>query len=230
MKDNKMNKNMSAEELLADRILTAVQEHREAHAHDGYSWADLRSVAAAQVQQAAPVGVDVVQLADALNNEICIALGTCDPWDKSLGNKIRPRFEKLLTKTLAAAQPQTREGGDVRAEPDVNAGRWIANVWLGGPEEKLPATISNPPVTLARAFQRLDAHVAAQPAPSVPNGVLREALEGLLTAVKFKTPTVNFGTSDDPNLCWEARVPVAFTEIAEAALASTAPADDKGIK
>lgn len=54
----------------------------------------------------------------------------------------------------------------------------------------------------------------------------RDALEfqlrDLLTAVKWKSPPVDFGTWDgsgDTNYCWEARVPVAFVDNAEAALA-----------
>lgn len=55
--------------------------------------------------------------------------------------------------------------------------------------------------------------------PSRSSTDVLEALKDLLVAVKFKSPPVNFGTDNDPNLCWEARVPIAFVEVAEKAIA-----------
>jgi hypothetical protein len=45
------------------------------------------------------------------------------------------------------------------------------------------------------------------------------ALTAARTAICFKSPPVDFGTPDDPNPCYEARVPVAFIEQIDAALA-----------
>jgi len=46
------------------------------------------------------------------------------------------------------------------------------------------------------------------------------ALQELLTAVEFMAPPRDFNTGrGDPNMCWEARVPVGFTDIAHKALA-----------
>ena len=44
---------------------------------------------------------------------------------------------------------------------------------------------------------------------------LREALRALVIAVEYKGPPVDFG---EGNLCWEARIPVAFVDKARAAL------------
>jgi len=44
---------------------------------------------------------------------------------------------------------------------------------------------------------------------------LREALRALVIAVEYKGPPVDFG---EGNLCWEARVPLAFVDNARAAL------------
>ena len=44
---------------------------------------------------------------------------------------------------------------------------------------------------------------------------LREALRALVIAVEYKGPPVDFG---EGNLCWEARVPLAFVDKARAAL------------
>ena len=59
----------------------------------------------------------------------------------------------------------------------------------------------------------------AQPASSV-NAQVVEALEALLVAVCYKTPTVDFGTKKEPNPCYEARVPVQFVHDAHKALNS----------
>ena len=58
-----------------------------------------------------------------------------------------------------------------------------------------------------------------QPASSV-NAQVVEALEALLVAVCYKTPTVDFGTKKEPNPCYEARVPVQFVHDAHKALTS----------
>jgi hypothetical protein len=47
---------------------------------------------------------------------------------------------------------------------------------------------------------------------------LYEALRSARTAICFAAPPKNYGTADDPNLCYEARVPVAFVEQIDAAL------------
>jgi hypothetical protein len=58
----------------------------------------------------------------------------------------------------------------------------------------------------------------SSPPPAV-GGEVEEALRELLVAVTFSEPPVNMGgTEDDPNLCYEARVPVEFVTNARAAL------------
>jgi hypothetical protein len=54
--------------------------------------------------------------------------------------------------------------------------------------------------------------------------VLEDGLRHLLAAVTFNEPPRDFGTRDDPNPCWEARVPVGFTDVARAALQQEAGA------
>lgn len=49
---------------------------------------------------------------------------------------------------------------------------------------------------------------------------LEEALRALLTAVTYTAPPKEYGTPDDPNPCYEARVPVQFVIEARAALTS----------
>ena len=44
---------------------------------------------------------------------------------------------------------------------------------------------------------------------------LREALRDLVIAVEYNGPPIDFG---DGNLCWEARIPIAFIDQARAAL------------
>lgn len=63
------------------------------------------------------------------------------------------------------------------------------------------------------------AYEEAQPASSV-NAEVVEALQALLVAVCYKTPTVDFGTQKEPNPCYEARVPVQFVHDAHKALDS----------
>lgn len=48
---------------------------------------------------------------------------------------------------------------------------------------------------------------------------LLDALKALLVAVTYSTPPVEFGTPDDPNPGFEARVPVDFVTEANAAIA-----------
>lgn len=50
------------------------------------------------------------------------------------------------------------------------------------------------------------------------NKRLKTALQELLVAVCYKTPTVDFGTDKEPNPCYEARVPVQFVHDAHQAL------------
>lgn len=46
----------------------------------------------------------------------------------------------------------------------------------------------------------------------------KQALKELLVAVTFKATTVNFGTDENPNPCYEARVPVGFVHYAHEVL------------
>jgi hypothetical protein len=48
---------------------------------------------------------------------------------------------------------------------------------------------------------------------------LLEALKALVIAVTYNEPPRDFGTPDDPNPCYEARVPVGFVDKARAAIA-----------
>lgn len=50
------------------------------------------------------------------------------------------------------------------------------------------------------------------------NKRLKTALQELLVAVCYKTPTVDFGTDKEPNPCYEARVPVQFVHDAHQAI------------
>lgn len=47
-----------------------------------------------------------------------------------------------------------------------------------------------------------------------------EALKALITAVTYHAPPKDFGTPEEPNLCWEARVPIEFVTRANEALSS----------
>lgn len=51
-----------------------------------------------------------------------------------------------------------------------------------------------------------------------PEGDLRGAVKHLLNAVKYTEPPKNFGTEQEPNLCYEARIPIAFVKDVEQAL------------
>jgi hypothetical protein len=69
-------------------------------------------------------------------------------------------------------------------------------LWCDGPEQMANARL-----------------IAAAPA-------LLEALRAIRTAVTYTAPPVDFGTPDDPNPGYECRVPVAFVEQINAAIAS----------
>lgn len=85
-------------------------------------------------------------------------------------------------------------------------------------------TADNEQVTWWHVFtEEAEAAISAISTPPASDTLaeLREALRGLITAVRFADPPRNFGTEEDPNLCHEARVPIDFVTIAEAALAKT---------
>lgn len=58
-------------------------------------------------------------------------------------------------------------------------------------------------------------------APPSPGVV--EAARGLLTAVKYTAPPVDFGTPGYPNLCYETRIPVEFVTRLEASFSTVQP-------
>lgn len=62
---------------------------------------------------------------------------------------------------------------------------------------------------------RLQEQVAASEAHAAG---LVEALKACVTAIEYNAPPVDFGTPDDPNPCYECRIPVAFPNEARAAL------------
>lgn len=70
--------------------------------------------------------------------------------------------------------------------------------------------------TKEQAIARWNMH---KPSPRAGLSVV-EALEALLVAVCYKTPTVDYGTKEEPNPCYEARVPVQFVHDAHKALAA----------
>jgi hypothetical protein len=47
---------------------------------------------------------------------------------------------------------------------------------------------------------------------------LLEALKAARTAICYAAPPIDYGTPDDPNPCYEARVPIAFVEQIDAAI------------
>jgi hypothetical protein len=53
-------------------------------------------------------------------------------------------------------------------------------------------------------------------------------LRALVTAVTYVTPPTDFGTPDEPNPCFEARVPVEFVDRARAAIARASLAKQEG--
>lgn len=95
----------------------------------------------------------------------------------------------------------------------------VNNVMGTNPTETKDETIARLTQQLAdtellwdREVAAFNEHVAALTAE---RDRLREALKGLLIAVEFNAPPKNFG-KDNP--CFEARVPVGFTDAARAAL------------
>ena len=79
-------------------------------------------------------------------------------------------------------------------------------------------------IFLGAHLDELEAAWKAALAASPPDrGELRKALKDLLIAVTYAAPAKDYGQPDDPNPCYEARVPVAFVQRAEAALAASPP-------
>ena len=81
---------------------------------------------------------------------------------------------------------------------------------------KQPESLALPVIRMAQGYR------AGQAASAERIKALEEALSDLLVAVTYTAPPVDFGTPDDPNPGFEARIPVDFVNIARAALAKEA--------
>jgi len=71
--------------------------------------------------------------------------------------------------------------------------------------------------TWKRECDKLEAERDRADAAEAHAAGLVEALKACVTAIEYNSPPVDFGTPDDPNPCYECRIPVAFTNEARAA-------------
>jgi hypothetical protein len=96
-------------------------------------------------------------------------------------------------------------GGDARIYPEGK--EWISGCWS--------CDLHFVEDTEDRAVSRWNTRARPEPSEAVV-----EALKALLVAVTYAEPPKDYGTAGDPNLCFEARVPVQFVDDARAAIAA----------
>ena len=116
----------------------------------------------------------------------------------------------------ASAQPEDRAPESVAS---ATSGPWVVDEFYGpGGFWKIRGEDSVLCHVHSFALRGQDALSLANARLIAAAPELLDALKALLVAVKFVGAPSNYGTPEDPNPCFEARVPVGFVSEAEAAI------------